>query len=93
MTSADRGIPVELAAIDALDDGEARDTVPAPEPASGDGGAGATADAPAVAAGADADDATERDAPDTLPTPPLTPDLSVDPVTIQPDSAPPRFEA
>ena len=51
------------------------------------------ADTPTVDAGAHADVSTEREAPDTLPTPPPTPDMAVDPVTIPPDGAPPRFEA
>lgn len=93
MTSSNRDAPDVLAASDALADGEVRDTLPSPEPASGGPGAEATADAPAVAAEAHAADATERDAPDTLPTPPPTPDMAVDPVTIPPDGAPPRFEA
>ena len=91
MTSSEGEIPDILAASDALDDGEARDTVPAPEPASGD--ADAKADAPAAPAGASADDATEGDTPDTLRTPPAAPDMAVDPVTIPPDGALPRFEA
>jgi hypothetical protein len=90
MTSSDREIPVGLLVSDALDEGEVRDTLPTPEPASGDARAMAE---PADVAGAHADDGAERDAPDTLPTPPPTPDMAVEPVIIPPVGAPPRFEA